>query len=161
MATQAPDSDGLDHRELLAVLQALERGDFRPRMREGVAGVPSVGADVGRTVNDIMDRTQRFTRAVTEGCAEIGVSGNLGGPWRGGEMPGAWGEAGAAFNTMVQSLTAQVRCLRQVLEGAKGGDYSRLIPVDTRGELLDLKHCVNDLVLRLRAEQESQATASK
>ena len=56
---------------------------------------------------------------------------------------------------MAMNLTNQVRSIAQVTKAVAGGDLTKKIDVDARGEILELKETVNGMteyVLRLSVE---------
>src|SRR2546422_11289920 len=50
---------------------------------------------------------------------------------------------------MASNLTAQVRNIAEVATAVAGGDLSRKITVDVRGEILELKDTINTMVDQL------------
>src|SRR5712671_1854083 len=52
---------------------------------------------------------------------------------------------------MAKNLTAQVRNIAEVATSIAGGDLSKKITVDVRGELLVLKETLNTMVEQLRS----------
>src|SRR6202040_3276188 len=56
-----------------------------------------------------------------------------------------------SVNSMAGNLTAQVRNIAEVSTAIAGGDLSRKITVDVRGEILQLKEPLNTMVDQLNA----------
>ena len=50
---------------------------------------------------------------------------------------------------MADNLTAQVRSIAQVTTAVARGDLTQKIPVDARGEILELKETINTMVDQL------------
>ena len=50
---------------------------------------------------------------------------------------------------MAANLTTQVRSIAEVTKAVANGDLSKKIDVETRGEILDLKNTVNNMVDQL------------
>ena len=48
-------------------------------------------------------------------------------------------------NLMAMNLTNQVRSIAQVTKAVAGGDLTKKITVDVKGEILDLKETVNEM----------------
>ncbi|KAG6822696.1 hypothetical protein H0H93_005063, partial [Arthromyces matolae] len=48
-------------------------------------------------------------------------------------------------NVMAANLTQQVRSIAQVTKAVAGGDLTKKIEVDVRGEILELKETVNGM----------------
>ena len=57
---------------------------------------------------------------------------------------------GGQVNRMCSSLTDQVRSITAVTKAVAGGDLTKKITVDVRGEILDLKETVNGMTESLR-----------
>ena len=53
-------------------------------------------------------------------------------------------------NLMAMNLTDQVRSITEVTKAVAGGDLTKKITVDVRGEILDLKETVNGMTESLR-----------
>lgn len=53
-------------------------------------------------------------------------------------------------NLMAMNLTNQVRSIAQVTKAVAGGDLTKKITVDARGEILELKETVNGMTESLR-----------
>src|SRR5207247_4949519 len=52
-------------------------------------------------------------------------------------------------NFMATNITAQVRNIAEVTTAVAGGDLTKKITVDVRGEVLELKHTINTMVDQL------------
>src|SRR6476620_10938063 len=50
---------------------------------------------------------------------------------------------------MAANLTAQVRNIAQVTTAVANGDFSRKITIDVKGEILELKNTINEMVDQL------------
>ena len=73
---------------------------------------------------------------------------------RSGQVPGVggtWKDLTDNVNFMASNLTAQVRGIAEVASAIAGGDLSRKITVDVRGEILLVKETMNTMVEQLRA----------
>ena len=66
-------------------------------------------------------------------------------------MGGTWKDLTDNVNFMASNLTAQVRGIAEVAAAIAGGDLSRKITVDVRGEILIVKETMNTMVEQLRA----------
>ena len=64
---------------------------------------------------------------------------------------GTWKDLTDSVNSMAGNLTAQVRNIAEVATAIAGGDLSRKITVDVRGEILQLKETINTMVDQLNA----------
>ena len=56
-----------------------------------------------------------------------------------------------AVNSMASNLTSQVRNIADVTKAVAGGDLSKKITVDVKGEILELKNTINTMVDQLNA----------
>ncbi len=66
-------------------------------------------------------------------------------------VAGTWKDLTDNVNFMAQNLTAQVRNIAEVATAIAGGDLSKKITVDVRGELLLLKDTLNTTTEQLRS----------
>src|SRR5262249_47440016 len=62
-----------------------------------------------------------------------------------------WKDLTDSVNSMASNLTGQVRNIAEVATAIAGGDLSRKITVDVRGEILQLKETINTMVDQLNA----------
>ena len=60
-----------------------------------------------------------------------------------------WRELTQNVNCMASNLTSQVRNIAEVVTAIAGGDLSKKIGVDARGEILALKNTINATVDKL------------
>lgn len=97
-----------------------------------------------------MDQLILFSAEVRRVSLEVGVEGKLGGQAVVKDVGGAWKDLTDNVNTMAANLTTQVRSIAEVTKAVAMGDLSKKIEVETRGEILDLKNTVNDMVDQLR-----------
>src|SRR5262249_36802101 len=67
------------------------------------------------------------------------------------EVAGTWKDLTDNVNFMASNLTAQVRNIAEVATAIAGGDLSKKITVDVRGELLQLKNTLNTTTDQLRS----------
>jgi CheY-like chemotaxis protein/signal transduction histidine kinase/HAMP domain-containing protein len=66
-------------------------------------------------------------------------------------VAGTWKDLTDNVNFMASNLTAQVRNIAEVATAIAGGDLSKKITVDVRGEILLLKETLNTMVEQLRS----------
>jgi CheY-like chemotaxis protein/signal transduction histidine kinase/HAMP domain-containing protein len=81
----------------------------------------------------------------------VGTEGKLGGQAQVLGVSGAWKDLTDNVNSMAGNLTAQVRNIAEVATAIAGGDLSKKITVDVRGEILLLKDTLNTMVEQLRS----------
>src|SRR2546425_2903329 len=92
-----------------------------------------------------------FASEVTRVAREVGTEGKLGGQ---ATVPGVawtWKDLTDSVNSMASNLTAQVRNIADVTTAVAGGDLSKKITVDVKGEILELKDTINTMVDQLNA----------
>ena len=92
-----------------------------------------------------------FTWEVTRVAREVGTEGKLGGQAQARGVSGVWKDLTESVNQMAGNLTAQVRNIADVTTAVAGGDLSRKITVDVKGEILELKETINTMVDQLNA----------
>ncbi|KAI9435062.1 HAMP TYPE histidine kinase [Lactarius indigo] len=102
-------------------------------------------------INGMVDKLGQFAREVTRVSQEVGTEGKLGGQALVLDVEGTWRELTGVVNKLAANLTNQVRNIARVTKAVALGDLSKQIDVDARGEILDLKNTVNQMVVRLRA----------
>ncbi|MFF8278293.1 HAMP domain-containing protein [Streptomyces lateritius] len=141
--------DGLD--QLLAGLTAVRDGDLSVRLPNAHGGILG---DIATVYNDMVDQLSLVTSEVTRVAREVGGQGLLGGRAREPRVSGVWRELTSGVNTMADNLTSQVRSIAQVATAVAGGDLTRKIRVDARGEILELKETINTMVDRLSSFAE-------
>ncbi|MFF3605749.1 HAMP domain-containing protein [Streptomyces sp. NPDC002463] len=144
-----PGEDGL--RRLLAGLTAVRDGDLSVRLPDTGGGILG---EIAGVYNDMVGQLSLVTSEVTRVAGEVGGQGLLGGRIREPPAPGVWRELTSGVNTMADNLTNQVRSIAQVATAVAGGDLTRKIRVDARGEILELKETINTMVDRLSSFAE-------
>ena len=93
----------------------------------------------------MVDQLNAFAAEVTRVAREVGTEGKLGGQAEPG-VAGTWKDLTDSVNSMAGNLTGQVRNIAEVATAIAGGDLSRKITVDVRGEILQLKETLNTMV---------------
>ncbi|MGH7009854.1 MAG: HAMP domain-containing protein, partial [Caulobacteraceae bacterium] len=134
-------------------ISAVGKGDLLQAMPLEVDGRPLKGEFLrsANIVNAMIGQLQVFTSEVTRVAREVGVDGKLGGQAQVTEVTGVWRELTESVNSMASNLTAQVRNISEVTIAVAGGDLSKKITVDVRGEILQLKEAINTMVDQLRS----------
>jgi CheY-like chemotaxis protein/signal transduction histidine kinase/HAMP domain-containing protein len=99
----------------------------------------------------MVDQLNAFASEVTRVAREVGTEGKLGGQAEVPEVAGTWKDLTDNVNFMASNLTAQVRNIAEVATAIAGGDLSKKITVDVRGEILLLKETLNTMVEQLRS----------
>ena len=101
------------------------------------------------TLNTMVDQLNAFAAEVTRVAREVGTEGKLGGQAEVPGVAGTWKDLTDSVNSMAGNLTDQVRNIAEVATAIAGGDLSRKITVDVRGEILQLKETLNTMVDQL------------
>ena len=105
--------------------------------------------ELKETINTMVDQLNAFAGEVTRVAREVGTEGKLGGQAQVPGVAGTWKDLTDNVNFMAGNLTAQVRNIAEVATAIAGGDLSRKITVDVRGEILQLKETLNTMVDQL------------
>src|SRR5206468_1307211 len=105
---------------------------------------------IGTTVNAMVDQLSSFADEVTRVAREVGTEGKLGGQAQVKGVSGTWKDLTDNVNGLASNLTNQVRNIALVTTAVANGDLSQKITVEVRGEVLELKDTINDMVDSLR-----------
>ncbi len=133
-------------RNIAEVATAIARGDLSKKITVNVSGEILQLKD---TINTMVDQLNAFASEVTRVAREVGTEGKLGGQAEVPDVGGTWKDLTDSVNSMAGNLTAQVRNIAEVATAVAGGDLSRKITVDVRGEILQLKETLNTMVDQL------------
>ncbi|MBL8692317.1 MAG: HAMP domain-containing protein, partial [Rhodospirillaceae bacterium] len=135
-------------RNIAEVTTAVARGDLSRKITVDVKGEIS---ELKNTINTMVDQLNGFASEVTRVAREVGTEGKLGGQAQVPGVAGTWKDLTDNVNFMAGNLTAQVRNIAEVATAIAGGDLSKKITVDVRGEILQLKETLNTMVEQLRS----------
>ena len=135
-------------RNIAEVTTAVAKGDLSRKVTVDVKGEI---AELKNTVNTMVDQLNSFASEVTRVAREVGSEGKLGGQAQVPGVAGTWKDLTDNVNFMAGNLTAQVRNIAEVATAIAGGDLSKKITVDVRGEILLLKDTLNTMVDQLNA----------
>jgi HAMP domain-containing protein/CheY-like chemotaxis protein/signal transduction histidine kinase len=135
-------------RNIAEVTTAVARGDLSRKITVDVKGEI---LELKNTINTMVDQLNAFASEVTRVAREVGTEGKLGGQAQVPEVAGTWKDLTDNVNFMASNLTAQVRNIAEVATAIAGGDLSKKITVDVRGEILLLKDTLNTMVEQLRS----------
>jgi HAMP domain-containing protein/CheY-like chemotaxis protein/signal transduction histidine kinase len=135
-------------RNIAEVTTAVARGDLS---RKVTADVKGEILELKNTINTMVDQLNAFAAEVTRVAREVGTDGKLGGQAQVPGVAGTWKDLTDGVNFMASNLTAQVRNIAEVATAIAGGDLSKKITVDVRGEILLLKETLNTMVEQLRS----------
>jgi len=135
-------------RNIAEVATAIANGDLSRKITVDVRGEI---LQLKETLNTMVDQLNRFAGEVTRVAREVGTEGRLGGQANVPGVAGTWKDLTDSVNSMAGNLTGQVRNIAEVTTAVAGGDLSRKITVDVKGEILELKNTINTMVDQLNA----------
>ena len=133
-------------RNIAEVATAVAQGNLSKKVTVNVSGEI---LQLKETINTMVDQLNAFAAEVTRVAREVGTEGKLGGQAEVPGVAGTWKDLTDSVNSMAGNLTAQVRNIAEVATAIAGGDLSRKITVDVRGEILQLKETLNTMVDQL------------
>jgi methyl-accepting chemotaxis protein len=130
-------------RDIANVATAVAKGDLTQKMKADVKGEV---LDLKENLNQMVDSLNVFAGEVTRVAREVGTEGTLGGQANVPNVAGTWKELTNNVNTMANNLTTQVRDIARVATAVAKGDLTQKMAVDVKGEILDLKNILNQMV---------------
>ncbi len=135
-------------RNIAEVATAIASGDLSKKITVDVRGEILL---LKETLNTMVDQLNAFAGEVTRVAREVGTDGKLGGQAQVPGVAGTWKDLTDNVNLLAANLTTQVRNIAEVTTAVAGGDLSRKITVDVKGEILELKNTINTMVDQLNA----------
>ena len=133
-------------RSIAQVTTAVANGDLSQKVSVDARGEVATLAD---TINTMVDQLSSFADEVTRVAREVGTEGKLGGQAEVKGVSGTWRDLTDNVNFMADNLTGQVRNIAQVTTAVANGDLSQKITADAKGEILELKKTINQMVDQL------------
>ncbi len=139
--------------EIARVIGVVANGDLSQTIALEVDGRPLEGQFLrtAKTVNSMLNQLSSFASEVTRVAREVGTEGKLGGQANVKGVAGTWKDLTDSVNRMASNLTGQVRNIAEVTTAVAKGDLSKKITADVRGEILELKDTINNMVDQLRS----------
>jgi HAMP domain-containing protein/signal transduction histidine kinase/CheY-like chemotaxis protein len=139
--------------ETARVIGAVAEGDLSQTMALEIDARPLQGEFLrtARTINTMVAQLGSFASEVTRVAREVGTEGKLGGQAKVKGVAGTWKDLTDSVNMMAGNLTGQVRNIAEVATAVAGGDLSKKVTVDVKGEILELKETINTMVDQLRS----------
>ncbi|MEK7814190.1 MAG: HAMP domain-containing protein, partial [Candidatus Desantisbacteria bacterium] len=134
-------------RNIAEVATAVAQGNLTKKITVEVKGEI---LELRETINKMVDQLTTFAGEVTRIAREVGTEGKLGGQAEVTGVAGVWKDLTDNVNAMAGNLTSQVRNIAEVTRSVAGGDLSKKITADVRGEFLQLKEIINTMVDQLR-----------
>jgi len=135
-------------RNIADVAIAVANGDMSKKITVDVRGEI---LQLKETLNTMVDQLRAFASEVTRVAREVGTDGKLGGYAFVPGVAGTWKDLTDSVNQMTGNLTAQVRNIAEVTKAVAGGDLSKTVAIDVKGEILDLKNTINTMVEQLNS----------
>ena len=135
-------------RSIAQVTTAVAQGDLSQKIDVDARGEISA---LKNTINTMVDQLSAFADEVTRVAREVGTEGRLGGQARVRGVAGTWKDLTDNVNIMAENLTSQVRSIATVATAVAGGDLSKKITVEAKGEVAALAETINGMVDTLRA----------
>ncbi|HEX6796502.1 MAG TPA: HAMP domain-containing protein [Ktedonobacterales bacterium] len=135
-------------RNIAEVTTAVARGDLSRKITVDVKGEI---LQLKETINTMVDQLNAFASEVTRVAREVDTEGKLGGQAVVPGVAGTWKDLTDSVNAMAGNLTSQVRNIADVTTAIAGGDLSKKITADVKGEVLELKVTINTMVDQLNA----------
>ena len=133
-------------RNISEVTIAVANGDLSRKITVDVRGEI---LQLKEAINTMVDQLRSFASEVTRVSREVGTDGKLGGQALVPGVAGTWKDLTDSVNAMATNFTAQVRNIAEVTTAVAGGDLSRKIGVDAKGEILELKISINTMADQL------------
>lgn len=133
-------------RDIIKVTTAVAKGDLTQKVQADCRGEIF---ELKSTINSMVDQLQQFAREVTKIAREVGTEGRLGGQATVHDVEGTWRDLTENVNGMAMNLTTQVREIAEVTTAVAKGDLTKKIGVEVKGEILEMKNTINQMVDRL------------
>ena len=143
-ATLSPES--IDAKELLRVLAQLKSGDLTARMPLDWVGTAGKVAD---GLNDIIIANQALGDELARVSEVVGKQGKLSQRVALGGLSQRWAGPIASVNSLIDDLVRPTIEMQRVIGAVAGGDLSKKVTADVRGEMLELKNTINAMVDQL------------
>ena len=134
-------------RSIGIVTTAVAKGDLTKTIEIEAEGEM---AQLKDTVNSMVSQLRVFASEVVRMSMEVGTYGRLGGQAHVPNVEGIWKDLTRSVNKMADNLTSQVREIARVTKCVAEGVLTEFITVDVKGEILELKNTVNNMVRQLR-----------
>ncbi|HEV8508918.1 MAG TPA: HAMP domain-containing protein, partial [Gemmatimonadales bacterium] len=134
-------------RGIAKVVTAVARGILKQKLTVEARGEI---AELGDTINDMIDTLATLADQVTTVAREVGVEGKLGGQANVPGAAGTWRDLTDNVNQLAANLTTQVRAIADVATAVTKGDLTRSITVQAEGEVASLKDNINEMIRNLR-----------
>jgi HAMP domain-containing protein/signal transduction histidine kinase/CheY-like chemotaxis protein len=144
-------TDGLDRKDLLAVLTAFRRGDFTVRLPEHMVGIDGKIADA---FNAVVELNDRMASELDRMSRVVGKEGKISQRASIGSVTGSWSDTVDSVNALVSDLVHPTSETARVIGAVAKGDLSQTMALDIdgrplEGEFLRTAKTVNTMVAQL------------
>ncbi|GAB3291249.1 HAMP domain-containing protein [Parasphingorhabdus pacifica] len=140
------NSTTIQVRNIAQVATAVAKGDLSQKIDVDARGEI---LQLKNTINTMVDQLSAFADEVTRVAREVGTEGKLGGQAHVRGVGGVWKDLTENVNIMADNLTGQVRGIATVASAVAGGDLSKKITVEAKGEMAALAETINGMVRTL------------
>jgi signal transduction histidine kinase/CheY-like chemotaxis protein/HAMP domain-containing protein len=134
-------------RGIAKVVTSVATGNLKQKLSISSRGEVAQLTD---TINEMIDTLAVFADQVTTVAREVGVEGRLGGQANVPGASGIWKNLTENVNQLAENLTTQVRAISEVASAVTKGDLTRMIRVDAKGEVEELKDTINQMIANLK-----------
>ncbi|MDQ1696316.1 MAG: hypothetical protein QOJ03_1669, partial [Frankiaceae bacterium] len=145
-ATTLGAADTIDAGVLLGVVAQVRAGDFTARMPLDWTGVAGKVAD---GFNDVIIANQALEAELARVSQVVGKEGRLSQRLVLGGFAQSWSASAGSVNSLIDDLVRPTIEMQRVIGAVAGGDLSKKITADVRGEMLELKNTINAMVDQL------------
>ena len=139
-------ADTLDAKVLLSVLAQVKGGDFTARMPLEWTGLAGKVAD---GLNDVIIANQALGVELARVSQVVGKEGKLSQRVVLGGSTQRWATSIESVNSLIDDLVRPTIEMQRVIGAVADGDLSKKVSADVRGEMLELKNTINDMVDQL------------
>ena len=130
-------------RDIANVATAVARGDLSQKVTVELKGEL---LQLKQNLNGMVDSLNLFAGEVSRVAQDVGTEGQLGGQASVPGVSGVWKGLTDNVNNMAANLTSQVRDIANVATAVARGDLSQKMTVNVKGEILELKNILNQMV---------------
>ncbi len=135
-------------RNIALVTTAVANGDLSQKITVDARGEI---LELKNTINTMVDQLSSFASEVTRVAREVGTEGKLGVQAEVRGVSGTWKDLTDNVNSMAGNLTVQLRDVSKVATAIANGDLGQKITVDVKGEILQIKNVINQMVDQLNS----------
>src|SRR5580698_10015290 len=138
--------DHVDPKVLLGVLAKVKSGDFQARMPLEWTGVAGKVAD---GLNDVIIANQVLEAELARVSQVVGEQGRLSQRVVLGGSARSWSGTVQSVNNLIEALVRPTNEMQRVIGAVAGGDLSKKVVAEVKGEMLELKNTINAMVDQL------------